>query len=112
MYQNCCKKCGSLDLFTEVKGNNTGLYCSDCGAWIKWISKDELRAFEYSQKKQSFIEGAIDKQNYDTPKYHNQFLKICKCLDELGVEYRDGDKYLSFEVVMERLAQKWNNCIE
>lgn len=51
MYQNCCKKCGSISLHTEVKGNNTGLYCDDCGAWIKWLSKDELRAFEYSQKK-------------------------------------------------------------
>ena len=39
MYQNCCKK-----------GNNTGLYCDDCGAWVKWLGKDELRAFEHSQK--------------------------------------------------------------
>lgn len=50
MYQNCCKKCGSIDLHTEVKGSNTGLYCNDCGAWIKWLGKDELRAFEYSNK--------------------------------------------------------------
>lgn len=49
MYQNCCKKCGSIALHTEVKGNNTGLYCDDCGSWIKWLSKDELRAFNYSQ---------------------------------------------------------------
>jgi len=46
MYQNCCKKCGSIALHTEMKGNNTGLYCEDCGAWIKWLGKDELRAFE------------------------------------------------------------------
>lgn len=50
MYQNCCKKCGSIALHTEVKGNNTGLYCDDCGAWVKWLGKDELRAFEHSQK--------------------------------------------------------------
>ena len=50
MYQNCCTKCGSIALHTEVKGNNTGLYCDDCGAWIKWLGKDELRAFEHSQK--------------------------------------------------------------
>ena len=49
MYQNCCKKCGSISLHTEVKGNNTGLYCDDCGSWIQWLSKDELRAFAYSQ---------------------------------------------------------------
>lgn len=34
MYQNCCTKCGSIVLHTEVKGNNTGLYCDDCGAVI------------------------------------------------------------------------------
>ena len=50
MYQNCCKKCGSVALHTEVKGNNTGLYCDDCGAWVKWLGKDELRAFEYYKK--------------------------------------------------------------
>lgn len=49
MYQNCCKKCGSIALHTEVKGNNTGLYCDDCGAWVKWLGKDELRAFNYNQ---------------------------------------------------------------
>lgn len=52
MYQNCCKKCGSLDLHTEVKGNNTGLYCSDCGAWLKWLGKEELRAFENAKIKE------------------------------------------------------------
>ncbi|MBU5331766.1 hypothetical protein KQI61_06115 [Anaerocolumna aminovalerica] len=55
MYQNCCKKCGSLELHTEVKGSNTGLYCSDCGAWIKWLCKDELRAFEHAKIKENEI---------------------------------------------------------
>ena len=50
VYQNCCKKCGSVALHTEVKGNNIGLYCDDCGAFQKWLGKDELRAFEYAQK--------------------------------------------------------------
>ena len=53
MYQNCCKKCGSIALHTEIKGNNTGLYCNDCGSYIKWLSKDELRAFEHSQKEEN-----------------------------------------------------------
>lgn len=59
MYQNCCKKCGSISLHTEVKGNNTGLYCDDCGAWVKWLSKDELRAFEYANEKR--ISETVDK---------------------------------------------------
>ena len=50
MYQNCCKKCGSISLHTETNGNNVGLYCDDCGAWIKWLGKDELRAFEHGMR--------------------------------------------------------------
>ena len=53
-----CKKCGSNLMFIETKGNNTGLYCGDCGLWQKWLSKDELRAFDYSLKEnKSNIEG-------------------------------------------------------
>lgn len=52
VYQNCCKKCGSIALHTEEKGNNVGLYCDDCGAWIKWLGKDELRAFNYAKQSQ------------------------------------------------------------
>lgn len=52
MYQNCCKKCGSTSLHTEQKDNcnNVGLFCNDCGSYIKWLSKDELRAFEHSKR--------------------------------------------------------------
>lgn len=57
MYQNCCKKCGSVSLHTEMKGNNTGLYCDDCGAWIKWLSNDELRAFKHSQKENNILKA-------------------------------------------------------
>ena len=61
MYQNCCKKCGSISLHTEVKGNNKGLYCDDCGAWIKWLGKDELRAFVYSMREATKEENeAVD----------------------------------------------------
>lgn len=56
MYQNCCKKCGSSSLHTEVKGSNTGLYCDDCGAWVKWLGKDELRAFRNSKKNQVLVQ--------------------------------------------------------
>lgn len=59
IYQNCCKKCGSTSLHTEVKGNNTGLYCNDCGTWQKWLGKDELRVFEYANEKR--ISNAVDK---------------------------------------------------
>ena len=42
-------KCGSMDFFTEPKGNNIGLYCSMCGKWKKWLGKDEALAFQHNQ---------------------------------------------------------------
>ena len=29
----------------------TGLYCSECGKWQKWLSSDEIRAFKHSESK-------------------------------------------------------------
>lgn len=52
-------KCGSMNMFTEKKGNNTGLYCSECGKFQKWMGKNELRAFEYKQKEKE-ISKIID----------------------------------------------------
>lgn len=34
-----CPKCNSKNLFFKKVRNNTGLYCGDCGAWIKWVGK-------------------------------------------------------------------------
>lgn len=81
MYNNVCKKCGSVELFSEQKGNNIGLYCSDCGAWIKWLGKDELRAYENATKLKDvsvdralinnaynmikFLEGMVNKSDID-----------------------------------------------
>lgn len=52
-------KCGCTDMFTEKKGNNTGLYCSECGKFQKWLGKNELRAFEHEQKEKE-ISKIID----------------------------------------------------
>lgn len=41
-----CQKCNSKDVFVQTSGNNTGLYCGDCGKWIKWLNKDEQRLAE------------------------------------------------------------------
>lgn len=41
-----CNKCHSTDVFIAQSGNNTGLYCSDCGKWLCWINKDQLRLAE------------------------------------------------------------------
>ena len=86
MYQNCCKKCGSLDLHIEVKGSNTGLYCSDCGAWIKWLGKDELRAFknaniqENKQIHTNIVDTTLENTGFNSIK--NELYDLINFLDE------------------------------
>lgn len=44
-----CKKCGSeTQGITREQGNQIGLYCEKCGAWIKWLSHKayELRKLQ------------------------------------------------------------------
>ncbi|GAA6275800.1 hypothetical protein F170042I7_19860 [Blautia caecimuris] len=47
-----CKKCGSRNYMIEKHGNNTGLYCSGCGKWHKWLNKDEVRVYSQKYKKE------------------------------------------------------------
>lgn len=47
-------KCGNKDnnaFFTEKKGNQMGIYCSNCGKWVKWATKDEVRMLTHRQSK-------------------------------------------------------------
>ncbi len=34
-------KCGHDDFFFADKGNQKGIYCTNCGKWVKWANKDE-----------------------------------------------------------------------
>ena len=34
-------KCGYNDFFFVDKGNQKGIYCTNCGKWLKWADKDE-----------------------------------------------------------------------
>ena len=34
-------KCGHDDFFFADKGNQKGIYCTNCGKWLKWADKNE-----------------------------------------------------------------------
>ena len=114
MYQNCCKKCGSISLHTEVKGNNTGLYCDDCGAWVKWLGKDELRAFEHSKKIENNISNVIDsletyhvhQLNLDKINTVDDCKKILKFLCNLSIKpLPDGVEFGGFSEVSDYFSK-------
>ena len=60
-----CKKCGSVSLYTEIKNNNTGLYCKDCGVWVKWLNKEEIRVFQHQDKEEDNTEITKEKRIED-----------------------------------------------
>lgn len=95
MYQNCCTKCGSVALHTEVKGNNTGLYCDDCGAWVKWLGKDELRAFEHANKDKCIVR-IPEEGVYLTKEQNELFNNMVKNLGDF-IQYFDKKIDLEFE---------------
>lgn len=73
----CCDKCGSLDVFIDDRGNQKALMCSDCGKWIKWVSKKELPLVE------RFIES-----NQETVE---SVSKECIETNEIKIRFRNGE---------------------
>lgn len=113
MYQNCCKKCGSISLHTEVKSNNTGLYCDDCGAWVKWLGKDELRAFENSKKEKYNNELSDNKDLIIRLKEFIEFLdKIIDAeYDKFPVSPEDAIRKNSYCLALERNKRAIQNIL-
>jgi uncharacterized Zn finger protein len=76
----CCKKCGSTDIFIKQNNTQIGLYCSDCGAWIKWLGKEELRLAELQIQNQSKkVSTAIDLSKVDIDDLLNEIRNRIKC---------------------------------
>ena len=67
-----CRKCNSKNLFLKEKGSQTGLYCSECGAWQKWVPKkdiDIISTIINSNKKELEF---IPKEEKEFPEIHTE----------------------------------------
>lgn len=42
-------KCGNESFFIKENGTHIGLYCDKCGKWVKWATRDEVRAYQYNK---------------------------------------------------------------
>lgn len=63
-----CNRCGSKNYMIEKHGNNTGLYCSSCGKWHKWLNKDEVRVYsqKYKEEKEERVFNTITHDHFFT----------------------------------------------
>lgn len=75
-----CPKCNSTNLFTQKKDTQTGLYCKECGRWIKWLNKDEARVFETDTNVGNKWISVKDR----LPEKSGYYL-ICRCGDLMSI---------------------------
>lgn len=55
-----CAKCDTTDVFINQAGKQTGLYCSNCSAWIKWLTKEEIKEVsEYIKERHGDKDAAM-----------------------------------------------------
>ena len=59
-------KCGHDDFFFSDNGNQTGIYCSRCGMWLKWADKNERNLRMKQESVLDKIEAEIEEiETYD-----------------------------------------------
>lgn len=94
-----CSKCKSVDVFISKSGNNTGLYCGDCGRWTTWLNKDQLKLAErqISANKNVKLKDLLE----DMCSYSMSEIK--EACDEIGVSIvnNDGSYRNIYEVVID-----------
>lgn len=44
--QETCRICGDSEFFLQYKGSQVGVYCANCGKWIKWLSKKDQAIYK------------------------------------------------------------------
>lgn len=93
-----CNKCGSSNYTTEKHGNNTGLYCSDCGKWHKWLNKDEVRVYSQKYKEEIIDPDSIEKIENSRQSYVTLTNKLKEFTDYL-------DKVIDREMMKEPLSE-------
>lgn len=67
-----CRKCGSenLGLRTNPKNQNaTDLFCKDCGAWLKFANKDDVRLYSCESVRHDAVKKSAVKLEA-LPQYH------------------------------------------
>lgn len=100
-----CGKCGNNTMFTQAKGGNTGLYCRNCGKWIKWLAKDELRAFEHNEENKN---STFDKTADDAIMETTMREKLIEFMDHIEKEI--DSEYSKLPNSLEELIRKNVYC--
>ena len=43
-----CPRCGSFNMSLTHSGPHKGAYCAECGRFVKWLTKEEVRTISFN----------------------------------------------------------------
>ena len=76
MAAKVCRKCGCEDLELRKSGKLTGLYCTQCGAWVEWVGKQAAEKMVDGDEPCDYCE-----QDYVIPKAYDGGITSWEIID-------------------------------
>lgn len=96
-----CNNCGSENVFLEKKGNQTGIYCAECGKWIKWATKEEIRVIGHNQNNHN-----VDNTQEIIPM--QDVREFVEWIQNIKDEYNSGNKnVLNYGLLCDLCIKGW-----
>lgn len=83
-----CNKCGGTTGYLKAGNVHTGLYCSQCNSWIKWVSKNEISILESDES----ISNDIFEEVIDIDSLKNQRDELNKQIDNYYKEQTKNEQ--------------------
>lgn len=101
MQNFACPKCGSIDVYIKENGTQTGLYCGDCGKWIKWLGKEEKRLverwIESSKQDSTFMEDIEEEEEEENSLSEQEIKQVKQLLKSIKEDIQEIEEILGYE---------------
>ena len=116
MKEYICKKCGAVNhIKLEKKGTATGIYCTLCDSWLKWIGKDEIKFAEQiinSNKEQQVQnqDNPVEKKSPAQERVEQELAELKKKKNKLFT-FAGTNKYKSLSIKQRDLLSKQYNIM-
>ena len=99
-----CTKCGSNNLYLEPRGTQVALICKDCGSWIKWVAKKDVKPLEAILNKRQNNEQAKLKERKNMQQVFLE--KQAELFERIGKEFEEDFKQTNCKVSKTSKAPK------
>jgi hypothetical protein len=110
MKKYACNKCESTDVFLKPNGNQTGLYCGDCGAWIKWVGKSEVQLvqkfIEENKKNPGANYSILSAISVESANYAEAWRKLKNYLELASDSGKNSQVYAEIHHLMLKLEEE------